>query len=64
MSRGGQQSCDGSGAEVLWGAAEGTGMDQAGEQLLRGTLWFSPTAWKEAVARWESALLPGNSSRP
>jgi len=50
--------------KVLWGAAEGTGMDQAGEQLLRGTLWFSPTAWKEAVARWESALLPGNSSRP
>jgi len=30
MSRDGQQSCEGSGAQLLWGAVEGTGIVQSG----------------------------------
>ena len=30
--REGQQSCEGSGAQILWGAAEGTGIVQSGEE--------------------------------
>ena len=48
--REGQQSCEGSGAQILWGAAEGTGIVQSGEeeaqrrpycslQLPEGRLW-------------------------
>ena len=31
MSKEGQHSCEGSGKQVLRGAAEGTGIDQSGE---------------------------------
>ena len=50
-SRKGQWSCEGSGAQVLWGAAEGAGIVQSGEeeaqrrphcnqQLTEGRLWW------------------------
>ena len=38
MSRDGQQSYEGSGAQVLWGVAEGTGMVQSGEEEAQGRL--------------------------
>lgn len=38
MSREVQQSCEGSGAEALWGAAVGTGMVEPGEERLKGDL--------------------------
>ena len=38
MSRKGQESCKGSGAQVLWGAAEGTGDFPSGEEEHRGDL--------------------------
>ena len=37
MSREGQRSCEGSGAQVLWGLAEGNGTAQSGEEA-RGDL--------------------------
>ena len=53
----GQQSCEGSGAQVLRAAAEGSGIVQSGggseEVLLHST-----TAWKEVVVRWGSASAP------
>ena len=41
MCREGQRSCEGSGAQVLWGAAEGTGLVQSGEEEARETLLHS-----------------------
>jgi len=32
VSREGQQSCEGSGAQALWDAAEGAGIVQSGEE--------------------------------
>lgn len=36
MSKEGQQRCEGYGAQVLWGAAEGTGSVQSGEKEAQG----------------------------
>ena len=36
MSRGGQQNCEGSGIQVFWGVAEGTGVVQSGEEEAQG----------------------------
>lgn len=36
MFRGGQQSCEASGAQVLWGAAERAGIAQSGEDEAQG----------------------------
>ena len=41
MSREGQWSCEGSGAEVWWGAAEGTGVAQSGEEEAQGRPYCS-----------------------
>ena len=53
-----QQSSEGSGAHVLWGAAEGTGIVQSRETGL-----LSTSHWTEVVERWGLALLPGNCNR-
>ena len=56
MSREGEWSCEGSGVQVLWGAAVGTGMGQSGEEELR----------RDLIAHYSSlnggCLLPGNSN--
>ena len=57
VSREGQQSCKGSGAQVLQGVAEGTGILQRGGGSGE-TLLLSTTAWKEVGVRWESASSP------
>ena len=36
MSRERQRSCEGSGAQALWGAADGTGIVQSGEEEAQG----------------------------
>ena len=36
VSREGQWGCEGSGAQVWWAAAEGTGMGQSGEEKAQG----------------------------
>ena len=41
MSGEGQQSCDGSGAEVLGGVAEGTGIVWSGEEEAQGRPYCS-----------------------
>ena len=41
VSREVQQSCKGSGAQVGWGAAEGTGIIQSGEEEARGRPYHS-----------------------
>ena len=41
MSRGGQQNCEGSGIQVLWGVAEGTGVVQPGEEEAQGRPYCS-----------------------
>ena len=42
MAREGQQSSEGSGAQVLWGEAEETGIVQTGEEEAQGRLHCSP----------------------
>ena len=37
----GQRSCEGSGAQVLWGVAEGTGIVKPGEEEAQGTRYGS-----------------------
>ena len=58
MSREGQRSCEGSGAQGLWGAGEGAGIVQAAEEKAQGIPYRSTTAGKEAVVRWRSASSP------
>jgi len=36
VSREGQRSCEGSGAQILWGATEGTRIVQSGEEKAQG----------------------------
>ena len=36
MSREGQRSCEGSGAQILWRVPEQTGMLQSGEEVAQG----------------------------
>lgn len=51
VSREGQQSYQGSRAQILWGEAVGTGMLQPGGGS-GNTLLLSATVWKELAARW------------
>jgi len=52
------------GAQVWWGAAEGTRGVQSGRWEGSGeTSSLSAPTWKEAVVRWGRPLLPGNSNR-
>jgi len=53
VSREGQHCCEGSGAQVLWGA----GMGQPGGGS-RGTLSLPKTTRSEVVVRWRSASAP------
>jgi len=49
----GQQSCEMSGAQVLWGMAEGDGIVQYEEEEAQGeTLSLHTMTWKEVVVRW------------
>jgi len=41
VSREGQRSCEGSGAQVLWGTAEGTGIVQSGGEEAEGRPYHS-----------------------
>ena len=44
VSREGQQSCEGTGTQVLWGVAEGTGIVQSGEEQVQGKPHHSTTS--------------------
>lgn len=57
MSREGRWSCEGCGAQVFWGTAEGTGVVQSGG-VSGETLILSTVAWNEVVARWGLAAAP------
>ena len=64
MSRDGQQSYEGSGAQVLWGVAEGTGNVQSGEEEALGRPYFSLQQSEQRLWRGGSwPLLPGSSDR-
>jgi len=43
MTEEGQGSCEGSGAQVLWRTAEGTGMGRSGEEKAEGRPHCSAT---------------------
>ena len=58
----GQQSHEGSGAQVLWGAAEGTGVVQSGEEEAQGDLMALYNCLKGDWV-WGWPLLPGDSDR-
>jgi len=58
VSREGQRKCEGSGAQILWGTAEGTGIVQSGEEEALGRPLLSTATRKEAVVRWWSASSP------
>jgi len=49
MSKEGQQSCEGTGAEVLWGLDEGIGLVQSGEEKAQGKLYASPQLPEESL---------------
>ena len=64
MSKEGQQSCEGSGAQVLWGVAEGIGMVQPGEEEAQGRRYGSVQLPERRL--WQSRgrpLLPGKRDR-
>ena len=57
-----QGSCKGPGIQILWGAAERTGIVESGGGSGETPL-LSTTARKEVVVRWVQPLLLGNSDR-
>ena len=64
MSREGQWSCDGSGAQVLWGAAEETGIVQSGEEEVQGKRYcFLQLPEGRSLRGGGWTLLLGNSDR-
>ena len=61
----GQRSCAGSGAQVLWGEAEGMGWVSLEKRRLRGET-SSPsttTTWQEVVVRWGSEVVASSCTR-
>jgi len=64
VSREGQWSCKGSEAQLLWGAAEGTGIVQSGEEEAQGRPYYSLQSPESRM--WQGGgqpLLPHNSDR-
>ena len=57
----GSQAGEGAGEQVWWGAAEGAGAAQSGEEEAEGgTLLLSTTTWQEGVVGGSWSLLPSN----
>jgi len=55
MFREGQQTGEKSGAQVSWGAAEGTGIVSSGEEEAQERHYCSLPLSEEDVLRWRSA---------
>ena len=53
-----RRSCERSGAQVLWGVAEGVGLFSQEKRRLVEILWLFTTPRMEVVARWRSASFP------
>ena len=60
MSREGQWSCEGAGAQALWGVTEGTGIVQSGEEGVGGRLNVLYNYLKRGCGELGQPLLPCN----
>jgi len=64
VSREGQQSCEGSGAQVLWGVAEETGIVQSGEEIFPNIQPECPLIWLKTITSCAIASYAGEENDP